>query len=209
VAGLALLGAIDRFDHERGLPFAAFAVPTILGELKKHFRDTAWALHVPRAAAERAQAAQRASDLLSERLGRSPTVAELAQHLELPLDTVVEALEAGSARWAVSLNAPVGGEHDDVIDLVEVLGDADGGFELVDARLALADGLRSLPYQERRAVQLRAEQELTQAEIGRQLGCSQMQVSRLLGRAAERLRAHLDGVGRVELEPDAAGASLA
>jgi RNA polymerase sigma-B factor len=206
VAGLALLGAVHRFDPERGLPFAAFAVPTILGELKKHFRDTGWALHVPRAAAERAQRVQRAGEQLSERLGRSPTVAELAEHLELELELVVEALEAASARWAVSLNVPVGADQGDAVDLVEILGDTDGGYELVDARLALADGLRALPFQERWAVRLRAEEELTQAEIGLRLGCSQMQVSRLLGRASERLRSHLEGVVR---EPAPAGARSA
>ena len=205
VARLALVGAVDRFDHERGIPFGAFAVPTIIGELKKHFRDTAWALHVPRSAAERAQAAQRASDVLSERLGRSPTVDELAAFLGLDVETTLEALEASVARYAVSLNAPVGGEESEPVDLVELLGHPDDGFDLVDARIVLADGLRELPFQERRVLALRVEQGLTQAEIGDEIGCSQMQVSRLLARAARRLRAGLDA-GAGSLDPVASSA---
>ena len=193
VAGMALIGAVDRFDAQRGIPFAAFAVLTIIGELKKHFRDTAWALHVPRAAAERAQAAQRGIDTLTERLGRSPTVTELAAHLELGIEPTLEALEAAGARYAVSLHAPPGNRGEDPADLIELLGARDDRFDAVDARLVLVEGMRALPFQERRALQLRLEEELTQAEIGRRLGCSQMQVSRLLTRAAQRLRAQLEG----------------
>jgi RNA polymerase sigma-B factor len=193
VARLALVHAVDRFDPGREIPFAAFAVPTVLGELKKHFRDTAWALHVPRAAAERAQSAQHASDALTERLGRSPTVTELAGELGTDLETALEALEAGAARYAVSLDAPLSDDDTQPAVLIELLGEGDGGFDLVDARLALGEGLRALPFLERRALLLRAEQDLTQAEIGHRLGCSQMQVSRLLSRAAQRLRDRLEG----------------
>jgi RNA polymerase sigma-B factor len=194
VAGMALVQAVDRLDHERQIPFSAFAIPTILGELKKHFRDTAWALHVPRGAAERAQLAQRAADELTDRHGRSPTVAELAAHLEMSFDQTIEALDAASARYALSLDASTrSGDDQDGVDLIETLGSGDDGFDLVDARLTLVDGLRGLPLQELWALQLRLELDLTQTEIADHLGCSQMHVSRLLRRALERLRQQLSG----------------
>jgi RNA polymerase sigma-B factor len=187
VASLGLLRAIDRYSPERGTPFRAFAVPTILGELKRHFRDTGWSVHVPRDAKDLALRVDRASRELTDRLGRSPQVDELAQFLELSVEQVVDALEAVNAHFGVSLDAPAAGSDFDAVPLVEVLGSEDGRLALADTALDLAAGIRRLPSLERRALSLRFGEDLNQIEIAERLGCSQMQVSRLLARATQRL----------------------
>jgi RNA polymerase sigma-B factor len=187
VASLGLLRAIDRYSPERGTSFHAFAVPTILGELKRHFRDTGWSVHVPRDAKELALRVDRASRELTERLGRSPQVDELAQFLQLSVEAVLGALEAANAHFGTSLDAPAGGSDSDGAPLVEVLGSDDDRLALADTALDLAAGIRRLPYLERRALSLRFVEDLKQTEIAERLGCSQMQVSRLLARAAQRL----------------------
>jgi RNA polymerase sigma-B factor len=187
VASLGLVRAIDRYSPERGTPFRAFAVPTILGELKRHFRDTGWSVHVPRDAKDLALRVDRASRELTDRLGRSPQVDELAQFLELSVEQVVGALEAVNAHFGVSLDAPAAGSEFDPVPLVEVLGSEDDRLALAETALDLAAGIRRLPYLERRALSLRFGEDLKQIEIAERLGCSQMQVSRLLARAAQRL----------------------
>ena len=190
VASLALLKAVDRFDPERGTTFQAFAIPTILGELKRYFRDSAWAVHVPRSAQERALAVSEATEQLTNRLGRSPTVHELAGYLELSEEDVLDALQAAEAYASTSLDAPLpSAEPSDDRNLEDALGVEDERFELIDAKLAVADAARSLPASERRIVHMRFIEELTQSEIGAQLGVSQMQVSRLLRRSLAQLRA--------------------
>jgi RNA polymerase sigma-B factor len=193
VASLALVKAIDRFDVTRGRAFQAYAIPTILGEIKRYFRDSAWALHVTRGAQERALAIERAKGDLSERLGRTPTVQELAVGLELSQEEVVDGLVAAESYTTVSLDAAL--DSSDSAGEVRVehkLGAEDPCYELVEDKIAVADAVRELPEGDRRILRLRFYEELTQAEIGRRLGVSQMQVSRLLGRSLRRLR-HLAG----------------
>lgn len=190
VASIGLLGAIDRFDPDRGVRFPAFAIPTILGELKRYFRNTGWTAHVPRGAQELALRVDRAARHIEARSGHHPSVAELAQFLELPIEDVLIGLDAGTAHYAVSLDAPLSiGEDEDQPDtLGDSLGSVDESYGLLEASMSLSAALGRLPHLERQALTLRLEQDMKQTEIARELGCSQMQVSRLLRRAANRLR---------------------
>jgi RNA polymerase sigma-B factor len=192
VANLGLLNALDRYDPERGVPFGAFAAPTILGELKRYFRDTGWAAHVPRAAQELAQRVQRAVGDLTEQSGRSPEVAELAQFLELDVEKVLEGLESAQAHYSGSLDAPLSDGVPEPTTLGETLSTVDDGYALVETANSLSGGIRQLPYLERTALTLRMQGDLKQSEIAKAMGCSQMQVSRLLRRAADHLRDELD-----------------
>jgi RNA polymerase sigma-B factor len=193
VASIGLLGAIDRFDPDRGIRFSAFAVPTILGELRRHFRDTGWSVHVPRGAQELAQKIDRASVQISADTGRPPRVAQLAEYLEISVEDVLEGMEAGTAHFTSSLDAPAGSEDPEGVETVgERIGSEDDRYQLVDTRLSLAAGFSRLPYLERRALSLRIDSDMKQTDIAAQLGCSQMQVSRLLRRAAGRLREFTD-----------------
>ena len=193
VAAVALLGALDRFDPERGVAFPAFAIPTILGELKRHFRSTGWSAHVPRRAQELAQRVDRAARELAGRAGQTPTVTELAEFLETPVEDVVTGLHAAEAHYSVSLDAPApGDERKDPQTLGEAVGRSDDGFDLVDAKLSLPAAVARLPHVERSALRMRVDEGLKQSEIAARMGCSQMQVSRLLRRAAERLRSLTD-----------------
>lgn len=196
VANLALVKAVDRFDPERGTPFRAFAIPTILGELKRYFRDSAWDVHVPRGAQERALAVGDATEQLASRSGHSPTVQEIGEYLELSQEEVLDALQVGQAYTSASLDepAPFADDADDRTFEGELAAE-DERFELIEAKLAVADAARSLPEAERRILRMRFIEELTQSEIGVRLGVSQMQVSRLLRRALEHLRILAGGDG--------------
>ena len=187
VASLGLIKAIDRFEPDRGTKFTSYAAPTILGELKRHFRDKGWALHVPRDLQERTLAVSRETEALSKRLGRSPKVREVALGLGCTVEQVLEAQEAAASYEAASLDAPTAREEDDAAALVDMLGDEDTSYELVESRDAIASTWRALPEVERRVVELRFMHDLTQREIGEQIGYSQMHVSRLLRRALNRL----------------------
>ncbi|HWE32537.1 MAG TPA: sigma-70 family RNA polymerase sigma factor [Solirubrobacteraceae bacterium] len=171
VASVGLIHAVDRFDPERGYAFSTFAVPTILGELKHHFRDTGWAVRMQRGAAEKAHAVSVAAAELST---RRPTVAQLAQYLEWPLEDVVEGLQAAQARAAVSLEAAAGR--------------ADPRVELADERMTIAAACRRLPMIERQVLYLRYAEDLSQSAVANRIGVSQMQVSRLERSALGRLR---------------------
>jgi RNA polymerase sigma-B factor len=193
VANLGLVQAVDRFDPERGLRFSSFAVPTILGELRRHFRDTGWAVRVPRALQENVAKVREAHLKLSARLGRSPTPAELADSTHLDHETVLESLEAADAFQATSLDSPVNAPDDDASTaLLASLPVHDQRFELVEYASILRGTMAALPERDREAVRLRFGQDLTQDEIAERLGISQMQVSRLLRRALERLRTVAD-----------------
>jgi RNA polymerase sigma-B factor len=193
VASLGLIGAIDRFDPSRGISFTAFAVPTILGELKRHFRSTGWAVHVPRGAQEMAMRVDRAVRQLSAETGRAPRVDALAEFLEVPVEDVLLGLEAGTAHYSASLDAPAPGSGEqEPQSLGESLGDVDHRYGLIDARLSLSVGISQLPYAERRALTLRLGHDMRQTDIARELGCSQMQVSRLLRRAGQTLGRQID-----------------
>ncbi len=188
VAYMGLLKAIDRFDPARGARFTSYAVPTILGELKRHFRDKGWAVRVPRDTQERVLAVNRISDELAKRLGRSPTVREIADNLQCSVEQVLEAREAAVSYEAASLEAPVrGADSEDGPTLGDTVGGEDYGFELVERGQAIAATWRTLPDREQRVVQLRFVDDLTQREIGERMGISQMHVSRLLRRALDRL----------------------
>jgi RNA polymerase sigma-B factor len=188
VAGVGLVKAVDRFDPDRGMPFSAYAVPTILGELKRHFRDTRWALHVPQRVQTRALQVDRAAEDLRRGLGRSPSAGELAEAIGVDIREVVEAVEAATAADTVSFEAPRGG--DDASDTVgDALGREDERYELIEYEASIAPVLRALPARERAILHLRFVEDLTQFEIGRVMGISQMHVSRLLRRALTRLRA--------------------
>jgi RNA polymerase sigma-B factor len=189
VASLGLLGAIDRFDPGRGVRFPAFAIPTILGELKRYFRNTGWSAHVPRGAQEMALRVDRATRQISAQSGRHPRVEELAEYLEVSPEDVLTGLDAGTAHYSVSLDAPLSStDGEDPDTLGESLGDLDDSYGLVETTIALSAAVARLPYLERRALTLRLDGDMKQTEIARRLDCSQMQVSRLLRRAASRLR---------------------
>jgi RNA polymerase sigma-B factor len=187
VACLGLLKAIDRFDPDRGAKFTSFAAPTILGELKRHFRDKGWAVHVPRDLQERALAVTRATEELSKELGRSPKPREVAQSLRCPVEGVLEAQQAALSYEAASLDAPTARGDDEAASLVDMLGDDDSAYELVQDRDAIASTWKELPDIERQVLELRFTYALTQSEIGDRIGHSQMHVSRVLRRALSRL----------------------
>jgi RNA polymerase sigma-B factor len=189
VASLGLLAAVNRFDPNQGTPFTAFAIPTILGELKRYFRDVGWSAHVPRGAQEMALRVDQASRDLAAHTGRAPNVGELAQYLEVDTEQVLAGLEAGSAHFAISLDAPVATpDAEDREPLHAHVGEVEDGYALVEMTASLAAAMPRLPYLERQALTMRLRDNLKQTEIAEQLGCSQMQVSRLLRRAGTRLR---------------------
>ncbi len=194
VACLGLLGAVDRFDPDRGIPFRSFAIPTIIGELKRHFRNTGWTAHVPRGAQELALRVDRAAHQIEERTGRSPTPGDVAEFLELSLEDVLTGIDAGTAHFYSSLDAPIreGSVRDNPKQLADTVGGADGRYDLVDTKLSVASAIARLPYRERTALRLRLEGDLKQTEIAERMGCSQMQVSRLLRSAARQVREEMD-----------------
>jgi RNA polymerase sigma-B factor len=189
VGSIGLLKAIDRFDPERGLEFSTYATPTILGEIKRHFRDTGWLIHVPRRAQELQTTVNTARADLSQELGRAPTVRELAERIQVDEDAVLEALDAARAYSGVPLDvlaAP--GES---VPEHPMLGILDAGFEQVEQRALLRDVIAKLPETEREILLLRFVANKTQTEIAAIVGVSQMQVSRLVARGLKRLRASL------------------
>jgi RNA polymerase sigma-B factor len=183
VASLGLVKAIDRFDPDHGSKFTSYAAPTILGELRRHFRDQGWALHVPRDLQERALALRRANEALSKKLGRSPKVREVAAALGCSVEQALEAAEAAASYETTSLDTPVVRQDQDSVALVDLLGDEDPAYELVEHRDAIAGAWRELPDLQRDVLELRFMHDMTQREIGLRLGYSQMHVSRLLRRA--------------------------
>ncbi len=199
VASLGLVKAIDRFDPDRGVVFSTYAVPTILGELKRHFRDKGWSVHLPRILHERVLKVREAEATLARITGRSPTVLEIAEYLELETELVIEALEAAAAHNAASLDAPIQTQNDDgPMTRHDALGAEDERFELVDVSVSLAAAARRLSRNDRRVLALRLREDLTQQEIANHAGVSQMQVSRILRRIGSQLNdlLEIDGVRR-------------
>jgi RNA polymerase sigma-B factor len=189
VASVGLLGAIDRFDPARGVHFPAFAIPTILGELKRYFRNTGWSAHVPRGAQEMALRVDRAIRQITAQTGRHPRVQELAEYLEVSAEDVLAGLDAGTAHYSVSLDAPVtSAEAEEPDSLGDTIGHDEQGYGVVETSASFTAAMARLPYLERKALSLRLQGDTKQTEIAKQLGCSQMQVSRLLRRAAAKLR---------------------
>jgi RNA polymerase sigma-B factor len=186
VATIGLMKAIDRFDTERGVEFSTYATPTIVGEIKRHFRDKGWAVRVPRRLQELKLALTRATADLSQSLGRSPTVAELAGHLALSEEEVLEGLESAHAYSTVSLDSPEG--DDEGAAVADTLGSVDAALESVEHRASLKPLLEALPPREKRILLLRFFGGMTQSQIAAELGISQMHVSRLLARTLAQLR---------------------
>lgn len=187
VASLGLVNAVDRFDPSRGISFTTFAVPTILGELKRHFRDRGWAIHVPR---DLKEAAVRVKRAIAAHEGRAPTPSQLAEATGLSLETVLEALEVAGVQRTLSLDAPAGsGDDDQGAALGDLLGKEDADLARARDRALLEALLRSVTPREREILRLRFAEDLTQSEIGARVGVSQMQVSRILRNALARLRA--------------------
>jgi RNA polymerase sigma-B factor len=188
VANLGLVNAVDRFDPERGIPFPAFASPTILGELKRHFRDRVWTVRVPRGLHDRIAEVEKATAELTRDLQRSPSVGEIANRLELEQTEVLEVLEANHNRRPLSLDRSAGGEDPEEAAPVERIGSEDEGFELVERRLALDAALPYLDERERLVLRLRFTEDMTQSQIAERIGNSQMHVSRILRDALARIR---------------------
>jgi RNA polymerase sigma-B factor len=188
VASLGLVKAVERFDPARGYAFTSFAVPTIVGELKRYFRDSAWALHVDRSAQERARRIADAQRQISSRTGRPPRIDELAVYLEMSQEEVLDGLQVAEAYDAISLDAPIAGEDEDMSSRLDALGREDYELDRVDEQATIFAAARHLPKREREILFLRFNEDLTQSEIAARLGVSQMQVSRLLRRSLDRLR---------------------
>lgn len=187
VAYLGLVKAVDRFDPSVGARFSSFAMPTIAGELRRHFRDATWTLHVPRGVQEAALSVARAADELANRLGRVPTTLELADATGLTVEQVAEALHARSAQDVRSLDQPAAGDDRDARTVGETVGRDDERIDLIDHCVTVAPLIEALPEIERKVLRLRFGFDMTQTEIAMRVGCSQMQVSRLLRRAIARL----------------------
>lgn len=189
VASLGLVKAVERFDPDRGFAFTSYAVPTILGELKRHFRDTGWALHVDRGAQELGRKILAAQQELSSHNGHPPTVGELSEYLGISEERVLDGLQTAEAYDAVSLDAP---SDDGVTSRLDSIGGEDDRFELVDEQTAISAAARNLPQREREILFLRFGEDLTQSEIAERIGVSQMHVSRLLRSSLQQLRALTD-----------------
>ena len=197
VASLGLLKAIDRFDPARETAFSSFAVPTILGELKRHFRDKGWSVRVPRDLQEMAVRVDRIADEMSRELGRAPTPGEIAKRVGATLEQVLEAREASAAYRAVSLDRPRAENEDEGDPYADAFGIEDPGFGLAEDSATVERLMQVLSEREREVLRLRFEEDLTQSEIGQRVGVSQMHVSRLIRQSISRLRDEADeGAGR-------------
>jgi RNA polymerase sigma-B factor len=193
VASLGLVKAVERFDPGRGFAFTSFAVPTIVGELKRYFRDAGWALHVDRSAQERARKIAEARREVSSRHGRSPTVPELAEYMECTEEEVLDGLQAAEAYDTLSLDAPSRNDAEAGLR-IDSLGGEDDRLGRVDEQATVFAAAQRLPERERRILYLRFGEDLTQAEIADRVGVSQMQVSRLLRKSVQRLQ-QITGAG--------------
>jgi RNA polymerase sigma-B factor len=199
VASLGLVKAIDRFDTTRGITFQSFAVPTILGELKRYFRDCGWVVHVPRRVQELSLKVEAASREMTAKSGRAPTFTEIAQYLEVDTEDVLEALDASHAHKPLSFESPTEGD-DDSSRLGDSLGEIDSRFELVELGATIAAAAEQLTDREKRVLALRFIEDRTQTEIAQDIGVSQMQVSRILRSSLDRLAAaSADGASQPQL----------
>jgi RNA polymerase sigma-B factor len=187
VASLGLVKAVDRFDPERAVAFSSFAVPTILGEIKRHFRDKGWSVRVPRDLQELAVRLDKVGDELGRELGRAPTPAEVAARLGVSEEEVLEAREAAHAYRAISIDRPRSEDDDDAPSVADAMGGDDPGFERAEDSATVEGLMRVLSPREREVLRLRFVEDLTQREIGEKIGVSQMHVSRLIRQAVSRL----------------------
>lgn len=192
VASIGLVNAADRFDPERGRPFKAFAAPTILGELKRHFRDRVWTVRVPRGLHDRIAEVDRAVAELGRRNQCTPSVTEIAEHLGMPELDVLEVLEANHNRRTLSLDRPPSASDDSEEPMTEWIGSDDTGYELIDSRLTIDAAIPHLDDRERLVLRLRFAEDMTQSQIAERIGCSQMHVSRILARTLQRVLDHIE-----------------
>ena len=188
VARVGLVNAVVRFDVETGSDFVSFAVPTIMGEVRRHFRDNSWSVKVPRRLKELHLRLGTATADLSQRLGRAPTATELASELGMERDEVVEGLVAGSSYNTLSIDTGGGSDDDDARAIADTLGDVDAGLDRIEDREALRPLLEALPERERMVLVLRFFESMTQTQIAERVGISQMHVSRLLSQTLAKLR---------------------
>ena len=189
VASVGLVKAIDRFDPQRGTAFSTFAVPTILGELKRYFRDSGWAVHVPRGMQERSMKVDQTVDALHRKLGHTPSAREVAAELDLSQEEVLEAIEVHSAYEALSLEQQRSDDPDSGSAYVDAIATEEERYEVVEYAATIAPALKALSARDRLILRLRFSEDLTQSEIAERIGVSQMHVSRLIRRALARLRA--------------------
>ncbi|BBY17275.1 RNA polymerase sigma factor SigF [Mycolicibacterium litorale] len=191
VARVGLVNAVIRFDVDAGSDFVSFAVPTIMGEVRRHFRDNSWSVKVPRRLKELHLRLGSATAELSQRLGRAPTASELAEELGMDRDEVVEGLVAGSSYNTLSIDSGGNSGNEDAPAIADTLGDFDMGLDQIENREALRPLLAALPERERMVLLLRFFENLTQTQIAERVGISQMHVSRLLAKSLTRLRDQL------------------
>jgi RNA polymerase sigma-B factor len=191
IGAIGLIKAIDRFDLDRGVELTTYATPNIIGEIKRHFRDKGWSVRVPRGLQELNVKLSRLIEQLTVQLGRSPTIPELAKAAGVQEEEVLEALESGRAYSTLSLSVGGGGDDDD-LDPLESIGTEEHQYEVSEDRALLAPGFRALDERERKILQLRFFDGLTQSQIAQQVGISQMHVSRLIRRSLEKIRDAID-----------------
>lgn len=195
VGYLGLLKAIDRFDPDRGLEFTTYATPTILGEIKRHFRDKGWSVRVPRRLQELSAKVNQATDTLTTQLQRSPTVEEIADFLDASVDEVLEAMESSSAYSSVPLEGTGSSESDDAPSIIDRYATEDSELAFTDDRLIIEEALEGFSPREREVIELRFLKGMTQIEIADKLGISQVQVSRLLRRTLKKIQDKIDPEG--------------
>ena len=200
VGYLGLLKAIDRFDPERGLEFTTYATPTIMGEIKRHFRDKGWSVRVPRRLQELSAKVNQATDELTTELQRSPTVEEIARYLDVTVDEVLEAMESSSAYSSVPLEAPGSSDSDDAPSVLDRYASEDSELAFTDDRLVIEEALAGFSPREREVIELRFVKGMTQIEIAQKLGISQVQVSRLLRRTLKKIQDKIDPEGLMAAE---------
>lgn len=195
VGTIGLIKAIDRFDPSRGLEFTTYATPTIMGEIKRHFRDKGWTIRVPRRLQELSAKVNSATDELTARLQRSPSIEEVAEYLGTTADEVLEAMESSSAYSSVPLEAQGGNEDDDAPSVIDRYASVDGDLEASDDRMVLEEVIGEFPEADQQAIRMRFIDGMTQVEIAKRLGISQVQVSRMLRRALRRIQDKIDPDG--------------
>jgi len=191
IGAIGLIKAIDRFDIDRGVELTTYATPNIIGEIKRHFRDKGWSVRVPRGLQELNVQLSRLMEQLTVQYGRSPTIPELAKASGSQEEEVLEALESGRAYSSLSLSSGGGGDGEDDLDPLESIGTVEHQYEVSEDRAVLAPGFRALDARERKILQLRFFDGLTQSQIAQQVGISQMHVSRLIRRSLEKIRAEI------------------
>lgn len=195
VGTIGLIKAIDRFDPERGLEFTTYATPTIMGEIKRHFRDKGWSVRVPRRLQELSAKVNQATDELTNQLQRSPSVAEIAEHLGASVDEVLEAMESSSAYSSVPLEGGGSSDDDEAPSVIDHYATEDADLAASDDRIVLEDAIADFSPRERDVIRMRFVDGLTQVEIAERMGISQVQVSRLLRRTLRRIQDKIDPEG--------------